>query len=66
MHYSMFRNSFKGGGIKMNRKNIPQRKTTLKWNSNGELSEIDMLRILDKLSYSELNKCELTCDSDHV
>ncbi len=50
----------------MNRKNIPQRKTTLKWNSNGELSEIDMLRILDKLSYSELNKCELTCDSDHV
>ena len=50
----------------MNKKNSPQRKTTLKWNSNGELSEIDMLRILDKLSYSELNKCELTCDSDHV
>ena len=48
----------------MNKKNLPQRKTTLKWNSNGELSEIDMLRILDKISSSELNKCELTCNSD--
>jgi len=47
----------------MNNKNYPQRKTTLKWNSNGELSEIDMLRILEKISYSDLNKCELTCDS---
>ena len=50
----------------MNKKNTPQRKTTLKWNSNGELSEIDMLRILDTLSTNELNKCELTCDSDQV
>ena len=48
----------------MNKKHSPQRKTTLKWNSNGELSEIDMLRILDKISASELNRCELTCDSD--
>ena len=48
----------------MNKKNFPQRKTTLKWNSNGELSEIDMLRILDKISGSELNQCELTCDPD--
>ena len=48
----------------MNKKNPPQRKTTLKWHSNGELSEIDMLRILDRLKSSELNKCELTCDSD--
>ena len=48
----------------MNKKYSPQRKTTLKWNSNGELSEIDMLRILDKISAAELNKCELTCDSD--
>ena len=45
-------------------KNYPQRKTTLKWHSNGELSEIDMLRILDKISTAELNKCELTCDSE--
>ena len=48
----------------MNNKNSPQRKTTLKWNSNGELSEIDMLRILDKLSFPNLNQCELTCDVD--
>ncbi len=47
----------------MNKKNSQQRKTTLKWNSNGELSEIDMLRILDKISAAELNQCELTCDS---
>ena len=33
----------------MNKKNSPQRKTTLKWNSNGELSEIDMLRIIEKV-----------------
>ena len=49
----------------MHKKKSPQRKTTLKWNSNGELSEIDMLRILDKISSSELSQCELTCDSDH-
>ena len=48
----------------MNKKNPPQRKTTLKWDTNGELSEIDMLRILDKLSFRDLNECELTCDSD--
>ena len=47
----------------MSNKNYPQRKTTLKWNSNGELSEIDMLRILEKISSSELSQCELTCDS---
>ena len=50
----------------MNKKYYPQRKTTLKWNSNGDLSEIDMLRILEKLSSSKLNQCELTCDSDHI
>tara|TARA_B100000161_G_scaffold213592_1_gene158517 strand:+ start:229 stop:381 length:153 start_codon:yes stop_codon:yes gene_type:complete len=50
----------------MNKKKSPQRKTTLKWNSNGELSEIDMLRILDKLSSTDLNQCELTCNPDEV
>ena len=50
----------------MNRRNSQQRKTTLKWNSNGELSEIDMLRILEKISSDELNQCELTCDSDSI
>ena len=48
----------------MNRKCSKQRKTTLKWKKNGDLSEIDMLRILDKISSSELNQCELTCNSD--
>ena len=48
----------------MNKKISPQRKTTLKWNSNGDLSEIDMLRILDRISAEELNQCELTCDLD--
>ena len=46
----------------MSKKFYPQRKTTLKWKENGDLSEIDMLRILDKLSRYELNNCELTCD----
>ena len=48
----------------MNKKNSPQRKTTLKWNSDWELSELDMLRILEKISSNGLNQCELTCDSD--
>jgi hypothetical protein len=48
----------------MNKKRYPQRKTTLKWNHNGDLSEIDMLRILEKISSHELNQCELTCDYD--
>ena len=50
----------------MNEKNTSQRKTTLKWNIDGELSEIDMLRILEKLSSTDLNQCELTCDYDQV
>ena len=50
----------------MNKKNSPQRKTTLKWKSNGELSAIDMLRILENLSSNDLDKCELTCDSDQL
>ena len=48
----------------MNKKHYPQRKTTLKWDSNGELSEIDMLRVLDKISSNDLNQCELTCESE--
>tara|TARA_B100000963_G_C22490474_1_gene609025 strand:- start:318 stop:542 length:225 start_codon:yes stop_codon:yes gene_type:complete len=41
---------------------ISQRKTTLKWNINGELSSIDMARIINDLSVSELRKCELACE----
>ena len=40
---------------------IPQRKTTLKWNINGELSSIDMARIINSLSVAELRECELAC-----
>ena len=42
----------------------PQRKTTLKWNVNGELSSIDMARILEALSVKELSECELTCNNE--
>ena len=42
----------------------PQRKTTLKWNFNGELSSIDMARILEALSVKELSQCELACNMD--
>ena len=43
-------------------KNSSQRKTTLKWNINGELSSIDMARIINALSVKELSECELTCN----
>ena len=44
--------------------NSPQRKTTLKWNINGELSSIDMARIIKALSIKELSECELSCRVD--
>ncbi|MBR75217.1 MAG: hypothetical protein CL863_02490 [Cyanobium sp. RS427] len=36
-----------------------QRKTTLKWDENGELTSIDMARIIDRLTQPELNRCDL-------
>ena len=42
----------------------PQRKTTLKWNVNGELSSIDMARVLEALSVKELSECELACNNE--
>ncbi len=42
--------------------NPAQRKTTLKWNTNGELSSIDMTRIINDLPVQELKECELTCN----
>ena len=39
-----------------------QRKTTLKWSSDGELSSIDMTRILELLSKKDLNQCVLASD----
>ena len=39
---------------------IPQqRKTTLKWGTNGELSALDMVRILDGLNDQDLTECEI-------
>ncbi len=39
-----------------------QWETTLKWNINGELSSVDMARIINALSIPELKECELTCN----
>ena len=39
----------------------PQRKTTLKWSRNGELSAVDMARILDQLANPKLTECDLAC-----
>ena len=44
----------------------PQRKTTLKWGNDGELSSIDMTRILDKLSKAELTECDLACNLEEL
>ena len=44
---------------------IPQqRKTTLKWATNGELSSIDMVRILDRLNDQDLTECQITLEKD--
>ena len=37
-------------------------KTTLKWNSSGELAEEDMARILETLSKPVLTECALSCE----
>ncbi len=47
----------------MSRNTSRQRKTTLKWTSDGELSSIDKARILEKLTNKELTTCELACDA---
>tara|TARA_Y100001968_G_C19209240_1_gene643930 strand:+ start:294 stop:503 length:210 start_codon:yes stop_codon:yes gene_type:complete len=41
-----------------------QRKTTLKWKDNGELSAIDMARILSKLNNADLTACDFACELD--
>ena len=42
-----------------------QRKTTLKWSSDGELSALDMARILDRLGNPQLTQCDLRRDLDN-
>ncbi len=45
-----------------NKESIPvQRKTTLKWNADGSLSSVDMVRILSCLEKDSLTECELSC-----
>ncbi len=47
-----------------NSKKIPQqRKTTLKWGTNGELSALDMVRILDRLNDQDLTECEIPLET---
>ena len=41
-----------------------QRKTTLKWRADGELTSIDMTRILELLANQELTQCVLACDAN--
>ena len=44
---------------------IPQqRKTTLKWGMNGELSSIDMVRILDRLNDQDLTECQIPLETE--
>ena len=46
-------------------KKIPQqRKTTLKWGANGELSAVDMVRILDRLNDQDLTECEIPLEGE--
>ena len=44
---------------------IPQqRKTTLKWGTNGELSSIDMVRILERLNDQDLTECVIPLETE--
>ena len=44
---------------------IPQqRKTTLKWGTNGELSSIDMVRILERLNDQDLTECQIPLETE--
>ena len=43
----------------------PQRQTTLKWSNDGELSSVDMARILDRLGNPKLTQCDLACNVDY-
>ena len=45
--------------------NIPQqRKTTLKWGIDGDLSSLDMVRILDRLNDQDLTECEIPLEKE--
>ena len=48
----------------VSRKIPQQRKTTLKWGTDGELSSIDMVRILDRLNDQDLTECEIPLETE--
>ena len=48
----------------ISRKIPQQRKTTLKWGTNGELSALDMVRILDRLNDQDLTECEIPLEKE--
>ena len=46
-------------------KKVPQqRKTTLKWGNNGELTALDMIRILDRLNDQDLTECQIPLEKE--
>ncbi len=47
-----------------NMKKTIQRNITLKWTFNGDLSSIDMARIIQLLDNKELTQCSLACDAN--
>ena len=49
--------------VNMSKKIPQQRKTTLKWGTNGELSALDMVRILDRLNEQDLTECEIPLET---
>ena len=53
----------KRGQENMSKKIPQQRKTTLKWGTNGELSAVDMVRILDRLNDQDLTECEIPVET---
>ncbi len=60
------RSAFEEGGMIVKENTPIQRKTTLKWSSNGELSPIDKARVLERLTNKELTECELSCEVQDV
>jgi hypothetical protein len=39
--------------------------TSLKWGSNGELSPVDLQKVLDRLTDPSLTRCNLEADADN-
>ncbi len=54
------KNSQKQKAIKITQ----QRKTTLKWGTNGELSSIDMVRILERYNDQDLTECQIPLETE--